>query len=95
MLGGKSIVNFLNENRKLTPEIKDKILKAFYSVVIEIEKTDASYQEFNKESVSEICTMAFGTLGNLTNGLTGNKVRPDDVILINDIKTKQKAVFSL
>ena len=91
---GKSLVNYLNEKRKLTPEIKDKILKAFYSVVIEIRKTDASYQEFNKEKVAEICTRAFGTAGNLTNGMRGNKVRPDDIILINDIESKYKTKSS-
>ena len=86
----KALINFLNERGKITPEVRDKINEAPYSVVLEVRKEDASYHDFNKQKVADICTRAFGTSTNLTNFMWGNKITPEDVILISDIQSKYK-----
>ena len=90
----RTLIDFLNQRRKITPEVKEKIGKTTYSVVIEVRKSDASYREFNKQKVADICDRAFGTSTNLTHALWGNKVKADDVILVSDIESKYRYTSS-
>lgn len=73
---------YLNRKGKVSPEIKTKLGRSDYSVVVSVNQDDVNYQNYNTKAMAEAATKAFGA--------KGNKVSEKDVIKVPDINNLYK-----
>ena len=86
-MGGNTITTYLNRKGKLTPQLKSKIEKVPYSVVISVNQKDPNYPKYNQKTIAASASKGFGTTKQL---IDRNKVKVDDVIEIDNIESLYK-----
>ena len=90
------LINQLNRIDRLTPDIKGRLDSSEYSITIEVKDRDPNYDHYNRETIAEIASRAFGTTKTI---LDRNKVNKNDVIKIENVEQglglykKQKSAY--
>ena len=82
-----SLKNFLMKQRQWSLDY-DKLFKGCeYAVTIEVNSEDKAYESYDKKSIADICTMAFGDANKFFK-VNRNKVTENDVIKIENYKSE-------
>jgi hypothetical protein len=71
------------------PDYENLFKNCEYAITIEVERKDKAYEQYSKETIANICTRAFGdALKIAKNPFTANKVKPDQVIKIENYRSE-------
>ena len=81
-----TLIDDLRKQRKLTPEIREKLEGVKYALGVEVSPSDYSYRQFNKQKIADF----FNEASHIDEKLTKYNLTEKDIILVSGYKSKYK-----